>query len=71
MQLANVLGMAVGTGIGGGLFSFVTATGFSMAAAVAVVEVSAIVAALFGIAAALRLPHHTDASRALASDRGS
>jgi MFS family permease len=71
MQLANVLGMAVGTGVGGGLFSFMTAAGFSMAVAVAIVEVSALGVAIVGIAAALRLPRHSVAVRALASDRGS
>jgi hypothetical protein len=42
-----------------------------MAVAVAIVEVSALGVAIVGIAAALRLPRHSDAVRALASDRGS
>lgn len=55
MQLGNVLGMACGTGIGGGLFSLAGTSGYSTAAGIALVDVFSIVAGLLGLAAAARL----------------
>lgn len=59
MQLANVLGMAIGTGVGGGLFGFATAEGYSTATAIAVVEGFAVAAGVLGLAAAARLASGT------------
>lgn len=55
MQLANVLGMAVGTGIGGALFGFVTAQAYPTAIAIGVVEACAAVAAVLGLLVSVRL----------------
>lgn len=55
LQLANVLGMAIGTGIGGGVFGFVTAEAYSTASAIAVVEGCAAAAAVLGLAVTTRL----------------
>jgi MFS family permease len=55
MQLANVLGMAVGTGVGGALFGFATASGYSTAIAIALVETCGVVTGILGLGAAFRL----------------
>jgi MFS family permease len=52
LQLANVLGTAMGTGVGGGLLALVTATGRSTATGIAAADVFALVVGMLGLAAA-------------------
>jgi hypothetical protein len=52
LQLANVLGTAMGTGVGGGLLALVTATGRSTALGIAAADVFALVVGMLGLAAA-------------------
>lgn len=56
MQLANVLGTAVGTGLGGGLLALTTTAGYSTGAGIAVAAVCALALGFLGLAAAARLP---------------
>jgi MFS family permease len=56
LQLANVLGVALGTGVGGATLDLVTATGRSEALAIAWINFIMIAAAGLGIATTRRLP---------------
>jgi MFS family permease len=56
MQLTNVLGTALGTGVGGVVLARVTTAGGSIAAAIALTDVIALLAAAGAAATALRLP---------------
>jgi MFS family permease len=62
LQLANVLGVAFGTGIGGALFGIATALGRSQASGIATIDAAMIVAAAAGFFAAGR-SRGTSASR--------
>jgi MFS family permease len=56
LQLANVLGTAVGTGLGGAVLAQLRAGGESPALAIAVADTVAVAMAVLGIAAGARLP---------------
>jgi MFS family permease len=56
LQLANVLGVALGTGVGGATLGLVTAAGQSHAFAVAAIDVMMVGVAGLGLAATKRLP---------------
>jgi hypothetical protein len=52
MQLANVLGMALGTGLGGSLLTLTAAAGHSTAVGIATVDALALAAGVLGLLAA-------------------
>ena len=56
MQLANVLGTAIGTGMGGAILARISARGGSTAAAIALTDVLVLLTALGAIAVSIRLP---------------
>ena len=56
MQLANVLGVALGTGVGGGLLALATSAGYSTALGIGAADAFALVIGFLGLAAAARLP---------------
>lgn len=56
LQLANVLGVALGTGLGGATLTLATAAGGSQAFGIALIDAAMIAAASLGLAAARRLP---------------
>jgi MFS family permease len=56
LQLANVLGVALGTGIGGATLGVLTAAGRSQAFAIAGIDAMMVAAAGLGLAATMRLP---------------
>jgi hypothetical protein len=56
MQLTNVLGTALGTGVGGVVLARVTASGGSIATAIALTDAVALLAAAAAAGTALRLP---------------
>ena len=62
LQLANVLGTAVGTGLGGAVLAQLRAAGGSPSFAIAVTDGVAVAMALAGMAAALRLPGRVSAA---------
>jgi MFS family permease len=62
LQLANVLGAALGTGVGGAVLALATAAGRSPTWAIAVVDVATVVAAALAIAAARGIPARPSAS---------
>jgi MFS family permease len=55
LQLANVLGTALGTGVGGALLALASAGGRSTALGIAAADAFALGAAVLGLAAAARL----------------
>ena len=59
MQLANVLGAALGTGVGGGLLALATSAGHSTAFGIGVADAFALAVGLLGLAAAARLPRES------------
>ena len=56
LQLANVLGTAIGTGVGGAILARASARGGTTADAIALTDVLALLAALGAIAVSLRMP---------------
>ena len=56
MQLANVLGTAIGTGVGGAVLARLVARGGATAIAIWITDGLALAAALAGLALAARLP---------------
>lgn len=56
LQLTDVLGVALGTGVGGAFVAFGTARGWQPAASLEAAFVAALAIALLGIAAACRMP---------------
>jgi MFS family permease len=56
MQLANVLGTAIGTGVAGAILARVSDGGGSTAAAIALTDVLVLLTALGAIAVSMRLP---------------
>jgi MFS family permease len=59
MQLANVLGVALGTGLGGAILAVVPATDGTQTFGLALIDIGAIVVAAAGAITASRLPTHT------------
>jgi MFS family permease len=56
MQLANVLGTALGTGVGGAVLARVAASGGSTTRAIALTDALALLAAIAAIGLSVRLP---------------
>ena len=56
LQLSDVLGIAVGTGVGGGVVALADTRGWEVSSGVAVVFTMATVVGLVGLAASRRIP---------------